>query len=86
MLGSEAGEHDSFASPSDDPAPSPEDIGVLRKGMKSVGVAMMQEALGIASDGNFGPGTEQALKLWQRYNGLVADGIAGPATLGELLG
>jgi len=54
--------------------------------MKSVGVAMMQEALGITADGNFGPGTEQSLKLWQRYNGLVADGIAGPATLGELLG
>ena len=86
MLGSEAGEHDSFASPSDDPAPSPEDIGVLRKGMKSVGVAMMQEALGIASDGNFGPGTERALKEWQSDNGLVVDGIAGPSTLGELLG
>ena len=85
MLGGEAGEHDSFASPSDD-VPSPEDIGVLRKGMKSVGVAMMQEALGITSDGDFGPGTERALKEWQSNNGLVVDGIAGPSTLGELLG
>ena len=84
MLGSEAGDHESFASPSDD-VPSPEDIGVLRKGMKSVGVVMMQEALGITADGDFGPGTERALKEWQSANGLVADGIAGPATLGELL-
>jgi peptidoglycan hydrolase-like protein with peptidoglycan-binding domain len=53
--------------------------------MKSVGVVMMQEALGITADGDFGPGTERALKEWQSANGLVADGIAGPATLGELL-
>jgi len=26
------------------------------------------------------------LKEWQTANGLVADGVAGPATLGELLG
>jgi len=46
---------------------------------------MMQEALGIGADGDFGPGTERALKEWQAANGLVADGIAGPATLGKLL-
>ena len=61
------------------------DIGVLRKGSKGDGVKMMQEALGIAADGAFGPGTERALKEWQAKNGLVADGIAGPATLGKLL-
>ena len=84
MLGGEAAEHDSFASPSDEPSPSPEDIGVLRRGMKGDGVAMMQKALGIGSDGNFGPGTEKALKAWQSHNGLIADGIAGPTTLGKL--
>jgi peptidoglycan hydrolase-like protein with peptidoglycan-binding domain len=46
---------------------------------------MMQEALGIGADGDFGPGTERALKQWQMSNGLVADGIAGPATLEKLL-
>lgn len=63
-----------------------DDIGVLRKGCKGEGVKMMQEALGIGADGDFGPGTERALKEWQASNGLVADGIAGPSTLGKLLG
>ena len=63
-----------------------DDIGVLRKGAKGEGVKMMQEALGIGADGDFGPGTERALKEWQAENDLVADGIAGPATLAELLG
>lgn len=83
MLGSDASEHESDDEFVEEP--SPEDIGVLRRGMKSVGVVMMQEALGITADGDFGPGTERALKEWQSANGLVADGIAGPATLGELL-
>ena len=63
-----------------------DDIGVLRKGCKGEGVKMMQEALGVAADGSFGPGTERALKTWQTANGLTADGIAGPMTLEKLLG
>ena len=63
-----------------------EDIGVLRKGCRGEGVKLMQEALGIGADGVFGPGTERALKEWQKGKGLAVDGIAGPATLGELLG
>ena len=62
-----------------------DDIGVLRKGCKGEGVKIMQEALGIAADGDFGPGTERALKSWQEANGLTADGIAGPATFAKLL-
>ena len=62
-----------------------DDIGVLRKGSRGEGVKMMQEALGIGADGDFGPGTERALKAWQHDNDLVADGIAGPATLAKLL-
>ena len=62
-----------------------DDIGVLRKGCKGEGVKMMQEALGIGADGDFGPGTERALKAWQHENDLVADGIAGPKTLEKLL-
>ena len=46
----------------------------------------MQEALGITADGDFGPGTEKALKAWQEKNGLTPDGIAGPATFEVLLG
>ena len=57
----------------------------LRKGDKGPQVVKMQKALGIASDGDFGPGTETALKRWQAANGLTADGVAGPKTLSKLL-
>lgn len=63
-----------------------DDIGVLRKGARGDGVKMMQEALGVGADGIFGAGTEAKLKEWQTKNGLDADGVAGPATLGKLLG
>ena len=33
------------------------------------------------TDGYFGEGTEDAVKSFQRYNGLAVDGAAGPATL-----
>ena len=62
-----------------------DDIGVLRKGAKGDGVKIMQEALGIPADGDFGPGTERAVKEWQSKNGLVADGIVGPKTLAKLM-
>lgn len=70
----------------DDDHVDAEDYGTLRRGMKGDGVKAMQAALGLDPDGIFGPGTERALKTWQHEHDLVADGIAGPATLGELLG
>tara|TARA_R100000027_G_scaffold59640_1_gene50051 strand:- start:324 stop:1208 length:885 start_codon:yes stop_codon:yes gene_type:complete len=62
-----------------------DDIGVLRRGSRGEGVAMMQEALGLEADGIFGRGTERALKLWQTDNGLTPDGVAGPMTFEKLL-
>lgn len=59
---------------------------VLRRGSRGPEVAAMQSRLGIAADGDFGPGTERAVREWQAANGLVADGIAGPATLSKLMG
>ena len=58
---------------------------ILRKGSKGDGVKKMQAKLGLAADGDFGPGTEAALKKWQAANGLTADGVAGPKTLGKLI-
>jgi putative chitinase len=81
MMGSDTPDHDPHE---DDEDLDVEDIGVLKKGMKGDGVAMMQKALGISADGNFGPGTERALKAWQSHNGLTADGVAGPVTLSKL--
>ena len=58
----------------------------LRRGSKGEAVKKMQAKLGLAADGDFGPGTEAALKKWQATNGLTADGVAGPKTLAKLLG
>ena len=57
---------------------------VLKIGSKGSDVQRLQTALGINADGDFGPGTEKALKEWQIKTGLTADGIAGPATFQRL--
>ena len=57
---------------------------LLKLGSKGPDVAKLQTALGIAADGNFGPGTEKVLKEWQAKTGLAADGIAGAATFQRL--
>ena len=68
------------------PAAAATSGGTLRKGSKGDEVKKMQAKLGLAADGDFGPGTEAALKKWQAANGLTADGVAGPKTLAKLLG
>ena len=82
VLGMDA---EDLAADDDDISEILDDIGVLRKGSKGDGVKIMQEALGIGADGDFGPGTERALKAWQASNGLTSDGVAGPATFAKLL-
>ena len=68
------------------PAAAAPSGGTLRRGSKGDEVKKMQAKLGLAADGDFGPGTEAALKKWQAENGLTADGVAGPKTLAKLLG
>jgi peptidoglycan hydrolase-like protein with peptidoglycan-binding domain len=58
----------------------------LRRGSTGDAVKQMQRKLGIAADGDFGPGTEAAVRRWQTANGLTADGIVGPKTLAVLMG
>ncbi len=59
----------------------------IRQGSRGPLVAEVQEKLDIEpADGIFGPGTAKIVKHWQSQNGLVADGIVGPKTLGKLLG
>jgi peptidoglycan hydrolase-like protein with peptidoglycan-binding domain len=48
------------------------------------GVRGLQRALGLSTDGVFGPATEVALKRWQRSHGLEPDGVAGPHTRAKL--
>jgi murein L,D-transpeptidase YcbB/YkuD len=55
-------------------------MAILKKGLAGEPVRRLQAKLGVTADGQFGPGTETALKDWQKENGLSADGIAGPDT------
>jgi peptidoglycan hydrolase-like protein with peptidoglycan-binding domain len=55
-------------------------MAILKKGLSGEPVRRLQAKLGVPTDGEFGPGTEKALKDWQTKNGLAADGIAGPDT------
>jgi lysozyme len=58
---------------------------VLKKGADGNAVRRLQKALvaadhACAVDGDFGPGTERAVKAFQAARGLTADGVVGPAT------
>jgi len=57
---------------------------LLRVGSNGSDVKKLQEALGLDADGIFGPGTESAVKAWQRENDCSPDGIAGPQTLSKI--
>ena len=59
-------------------------MAILLKGLKGEPVRLLQEKLGVDADGIFGGGTEQALKDYQKANGLSVDGIAGPDTFSAM--
>lgn len=69
-------------------------VRVLRRGMTGADVKTLQAALiaygyscgSAGADGDFGSGTETALKQFQTRYSLGADGIAGKGTWGKLLG
>lgn len=63
---------------------------VLRRGMVGTSVERLQRGLSAAGhyhlsiDGDFGGGTEGAVRAFQRANGLTADGLAGRLTVSAL--
>ena len=67
-------------------------LSTLRKGDENQQVLVLQrylKDLGYLTtepDGQFGSGTERAVKLFQEANGLTADGVAGKGTLSILYG
>ena len=71
---------------------TPATLSTLRKGDQNDEVLVLQQYLmrygflTTSPDGQFGSGTERAVKLFQEANGLTADGIAGAGTLSILYG
>jgi peptidoglycan hydrolase-like protein with peptidoglycan-binding domain len=59
-------------------------MSILKKGMRGAPVKRLQERLGLNADGIFGPGTDKALRDFQKSAGLAVDGIAGPDTFSAL--
>lgn len=57
---------------------------VLKLGSIGNEVKALQEKLNLKADGIFGPLTEEAVKDFQRSNGLEVDGIVGANTLSKL--
>jgi murein DD-endopeptidase MepM/ murein hydrolase activator NlpD len=52
----------------------------VKKGSKNADVKYLQQKLGLAADGIFGPKTHAAVVAFQTSKGLVSDGIVGPKT------
>jgi putative chitinase len=59
---------------------------LLRKGDNNDNVKQLQKKLHLDPVGNFGPKTEEAVKLWQAAHGLAADGIVGDKTWAMIMG
>ena len=59
---------------------------LLRKGDNNEQVKQLQVKLHLDPVGNFGPKTEEAVKLWQTAHGLTADGIVGDKTWAMIMG
>lgn len=55
-------------------------MSTLKKGSKGAEVKALQKRLNVMADGIFGPLTEEAVKEFQKANGLIVDGIVGNNT------
>jgi predicted chitinase len=85
----------SDVSPNPDPAPAADGQSqpypgvVLRRGSKGANVQTLQQRLSdlgysLSVDGNFGPGTANAVVAFQQKNNLGVDGAVGPNTWAKL--
>ena len=59
---------------------------LLKKGDNNEQVKQLQVKLHLDPVGNFGPKTEEAVKIWQTAHGLTADGIVGDKTWAMIMG
>ena len=56
----------------------------VKKGDSGAKVVLVQRALGMHTDGIFGPATKRAVIRFQRRKGLAVDGVVGPQTYAAL--
>ena len=59
---------------------------LLKKGDNNEQVKQLQVKLHLDPVGNFGPKTEEAVKIWQTAHGLTADGVVGDKTWAMIMG
>lgn len=59
-------------------------MNIIKKGSKGSEVKLIQQKLNLIVDGVFGPLTEEAVKEFQKNNGLSVDGIVGEDTWKKL--
>jgi peptidoglycan hydrolase-like protein with peptidoglycan-binding domain len=59
-------------------------MSILKRGLSGDPVKVLQAKLGVTADGIFGPGTETALRDYQKKHGLLVDGVAGPDTFAQM--
>ena len=57
----------------------------LRTGSNGTAVRYVQSRVGVTVDGDYGGKTQGAVEVWQRRNGLAADGVVGPNTWAKLI-
>jgi peptidoglycan hydrolase-like protein with peptidoglycan-binding domain len=72
------------AAPGAEAAATGEQAIVLSPGDEGRQVALLQQRLGIATDGVYGPETAAAVRGFQASRGLPVDGVAGPETTAAL--
>lgn len=58
----------------------------LKRGSKGDDVKKLQQKLGVESIGIFGPKTEEAVKLWQKSNGMSVNGVVDKITWDRIFG
>jgi peptidoglycan hydrolase-like protein with peptidoglycan-binding domain len=59
-------------------------LGDSGSGVRQIQTALAAHGYKVAVDGQFGPQTSQAVKDFQKKNGLTQDGVVGPVTWAKL--
>lgn len=83
---SKVGSSDAPAKPVSSATAAKKEFKSFKVGAKGSSVKKIQEALGLTADGEFGPGTEKAVKDFQKKTKLPVTGIVDAKTYKSILG